>query len=166
MDCIQAYKNRWYPPAGFTLAEVIISVLIIMVLATGAMGYQYASTRDVKVSEVQAGATRIAALLLESWKGQQGDTDFDPVDIFGDTMIIQASGTGPDVPDGTSLIPLGSYEIALSSTYYYTTLSYAQQTDSEPMLLNAVVTWLRDYGQGTLSGQEASVCHSTYAVSY
>ncbi|MHC4525778.1 MAG: type IV pilus modification PilV family protein, partial [Planctomycetota bacterium] len=72
-------KRQAFPVRrGFTLVEVMISILIVMILATGAMGYQYASTRDVKVSEVQASAARIGMLLLESWKGQQGDTSFDP----------------------------------------------------------------------------------------
>ena len=152
--------------SGFTLTEVMISILIIMVLATGAMGYQYNSTRDVKISEVQAGATRIAMLLLESWKGQQGDTSFDPVGVFGGDMALQTSTVGPAAPDSVSLTLLDSYEMSLAGVYYYITLSYGQDTVAEPMVLNATVAWRRDYIQGTLHGNEQRVCYSTYVVRY
>jgi type II secretory pathway pseudopilin PulG len=155
--------------SGFTLTEVMISILVVMVLATGALGYQYGSTRDVKISEVQAGATRIAMLLLENWKGQQGNIDFDHVDALNSAITIETSTIGPDVPDNTngiSLTPLGSYQIVFSNIYYFITLSYEQETESEPMLLNATVTWRRDYSQGSLTGDEPFVRYSTYAVTY
>lgn len=161
----QAFPGR----RGFTLVEVMISILIVMILVTGAMGYQYASTRDVKVSEVQASAARIGMLLLESWKGQQGDTSFDPVDTFNSEMTIQTSTIGPDVPDGSigaPLVKLGSYEIILKNVHYYVTLSYDGASTSEPMILNATVTWRRDYGQGELEGGELFVRYSTFLVSY
>jgi prepilin-type N-terminal cleavage/methylation domain-containing protein len=156
-------------PRGFTLTEVMISILIVMVLATGAMGYQYNSTRDVKISEVQAAASRIAMLLLEGWKGQQGDTAFDPVDIFGDEMAIQTSASGPDVPDNSGGVPLtllDSYEIVVRGVNYYVTLSYEEASASEPMLLNVTVAWRRDYTQGVLEGDERFVRYSTFLVSY
>lgn len=154
---------------GFTLTEMMLSILIVMVLATGAMGYQYASTRDVKISEIQASAGRIAMLLLESWKGQQGDTDFDPVDVFNDSMTIQTSNTGPGVPENTSgsaMSLLGSYEILLSGITYYATLAYDPASAAEPMVLNATVTWRKDYSDGNLDGDELFVRFSSYLISY
>ncbi len=163
-------KRRAFPGSqGFTLTEVMISILIVMILVTGAMGYQYTSTRDVKVSEVQASAARIGMLLLESWKGQQGDTSFDPIDTFNSELTIQTSTTGPDVPDnsiGAPLVKLGSYEIILKNVHYYITLSYDAASTLEPMVLNATVTWRRDYGQGELEGDELFVRYSTFLVSY
>ena len=154
---------------GFTLTEVMISILIVMVLATGAMGYQYNSSRDVKISEVQSSAARIAMLLLEGWKGQQGDTAFDPVAAFGDEMTIQTTTLGPDAPDnsfGVPLTPLDSYEVVLRAVYYFVTLSYEEQSASEPMLLNATVAWRSDYTQGELEGDERFVRYSTFLVSH
>lgn len=174
MKCIQKHhlknKRQVFPARrGFTLTEVMISILIVMVLVTGAMGYQFASTRDVKVSEVQASAARIGLLLLESWKGQQGDPLFNPVAVFDSEMTIQTSAVGPDVPDnsiGAPLVKLGSYEIILKNVHYYVTLSYDNESASEPMLLNAAITWRRDYGQGDLTGDELFVRYSTFLVSY
>ena len=164
-------KDRQSPRRcrGFTLTEVMISILIVMVLVTGAMGYQYNSTRDVKISEVQAAASRIAMLLLEGWKGQQGNTSFDPVDVFSDELSIQTSTSGPDVPDnsgGAPLTLLDSYEIVVRGVYYYVTLSYEGASALEPMLLNVTVAWRRDYTQGELEGDERFVRYSTFLVSY
>ena len=154
---------------GFTLIEVMISVLIIMVLATGAMGYQYHSTRDVKISEVQATAARVAMLLLEAWKGQQGDTTFDPTDVFGSEMSVQTSMIGPDIPTnsmGVALTTLGSYEVVVRSVHYYVALSYEDPSALEPMLLNATIGWRNNYTQGELEGDERFVRYSTFLVSY
>jgi hypothetical protein len=108
-------------------------------------------------------------LLLEGWKGQQGDTAFDPVDIFGDEMAIQTSASGPDVPDNSGGVPLtllDSYEIVVRGVNYYVTLSYEEASASEPMLLNTTVAWRRDYTQGVLEGDERFVRYSTFLVSY
>ena len=162
-------ENRKLKIQGFTLTEVMISILIIMILATGALGYQYASARDVKISEVQAAAARIGMLLLESWKGMGGDTSFDPVDVFGSEMTIQTSMIGPEAPDNSDGLPLtklGSYEIILNNIHYYVTLSYDDASTQEPTLLSAVITWRRDYGQGDLTGDELVVRYSTFLVAY
>ena len=162
-------ENRKSACQGFTLIEVMISILIIMVLTTGAMGYQYHSTRDVKISEVQATAARLAMLLLEAWKGQQGETTFDPTDVFGSEMDVQTSMIGPDVPHnsaGAPLTTLGSYEVVVGGVHYYIALSYEDPSALEPMLLNATIGWRNNYSQGELEGTERLVRYSTFLVSY
>lgn len=154
-------------PTGFTLIEIVISILIIMVLATGAMGYQYYSVRDVNLSEVQATAVRMSMLLLEAWKGEQGDETFDPVSAFETQITISSSMTGPAVPTdkgGASLTLLGYYEIEVQGTYYYAALSWKAASSLEPKVLNVTTTWRRDYGEGELQGNELSVQYSTFYV--
>lgn len=169
MDRIETYYYGYRKQSGFTLTEVVISILIVMILATGALGYQYASTRDVKISEVQTAAGRIGMLLLEAWKGRQGDTVFDPVEVFGGELTIQTTTAGPPVPDNAGGMPLtllGTYEIVMGRVYYYVTLSYEEQTASEPVLLNATIAWKGDYSQGELEGDERFIRYSTYLISY
>jgi hypothetical protein len=108
-------------------------------------------------------------LLLEGWKGQQGNTSFDTVDVFSDELSIQTSTSDPGVPDnygGAPLTLLGSYEIVVRGVYYYVTLSYEGASASEPMLLNTTVAWRRDYAQDELEGDERFVRYSTFLVSY
>lgn len=154
---------------GFSLVEILISILIIMVLATGAMGYQFLSTRDVKISEVQVNAARLSLLFLEGWKGCAGATDFDPVSIFSGEMDIQTAAYGPAIPadtDGGSLTLLGYYEVQMNHTCYYVTLSYNPESAAEPMLLSSVICWRNDFQQGVLEGQEKTVQNATYLVTY
>ena len=153
--------------SGFTLIEIAISVLIIMVLATGAMGYQYYSVRDVRLSEIQTTAARISMLLLEGWKGDGGVSDFDPVSVFSSEITIDTSATGPTIPedgDGMSMTLLDYYEIEVEEVYYYMTLSWSAASSQEPRVLNATIAWRPDYTQGTLQGDEAFVQYSTFCV--
>ncbi len=153
----------------FTLTEVVLSILIVMVLVTGAMGYQYHSTRDVKTAEVRAGATRIAMLLLEGWKGCQGETAFDPTAVFEETVTVQTASVGPAAPDNAGGVPLttqGFYAVVLHGVHYFVTLAYETRSASEPMLLNVTVAWRRDYAAGELEGDERLVRYSTFLASY
>ena len=154
---------------GFTLVEVAISILIIMVLATGAMGYQYHSTRDVKLSEVQATASRLSMLLLEGWKGTEGASDFDPVSVFGSEITITTSSIGPDVAQnkwGWDFDLLDQYVVEMDEVVYYVTLSWNDASFFEPKVLNCVVTWRNDYTQGQLEGHEPFIQYSAYFVNY
>ncbi|MBL7214937.1 MAG: prepilin-type N-terminal cleavage/methylation domain-containing protein [Phycisphaerae bacterium] len=153
--------------SGFTLVEIAISILVIMVLVTGAMGYQYYSARDVTLSEIQATAARLSMLLLEGWKGAEGSADFDPVSAFSSEITITNSLFGPNIPEdksGMSLTLLGCYEIELERAYYYVTLSWGDASSLEPKVLNITTAWRRDYSQGTLVGDEACVRYSTFFV--
>lgn len=161
-------QDRPVRPA-FTVVEVMVSILAIMILATGALGYQFMSTRDVKIAEVQANAARMSLLFLESWKGENGVTDFDPVSVFADEMDIQTATCGPAIPTdsgGTDLTWLGYYEVRFNNVCYYVTLSYNPESESEPMLLSSVICWRRDFQQGELDGEEKTVQNATYLVAY
>lgn len=154
--------------SGFTLIEVMISILIVMVLATGVMGYQYRSSYDVKLSEIQAGAARISMMLLEGWKGDAGSLHFNPVWTFTE-IEMNYSFFGPQAPDdgsGNKLKVLGHYQVKLEDAYYYVTLSWVEATGWEPRVLNATTAWRRDYTRGFLTGDESFVRYSTFSVDY
>ncbi|MCE5185506.1 MAG: hypothetical protein LLF76_05215 [Planctomycetaceae bacterium] len=148
---------------AFTLVEVVISILIIMVLVNGVLGYQYFSTHDVRLSEVQASGARLGLLLLESWKAGGGPAGFDPVAQFGDKMKIEAIAGGPAVPDGEdAFIKQGSYGVRMANTYYFVTLSQAEANEQEPQALSVIVAWKKDYSAGDLTGEEANIPFSAF----
>ena len=66
---------------GSTLIEVVVSIVIIMVLATGVMSYQYHAVRQVRRAKAENTATQIGMLLLENWKVLGGDENFDPCEL-------------------------------------------------------------------------------------
>lgn len=151
--------------AGFSLVEVMISVLIVMVLVAGVMGYQYRSTHDVKLSEVQAAAARLSMMLLEGWKGVDGIPGFDPVSTFTE-LQIESVPSGPAVPDDAALTVLDYYEIQDEDTCYYVTLAWAEADVQQPRLLHVTTAWRRDYARGSLTGEEAAVRYSAFTVEY
>lgn len=145
----------------------MLSILIVMILVTGAMGYQYFSARDIKLAEVQTTAARLALLLLENWKGVQGDGMYDPVSTFAGQLDIQAAEDGPaaaDNADGTPLTPLGFYRVQINGVCYYLTPAWQAPSDLEPMVLNVTIAWRRDYAAGLLSGDEPFVRYSAFLV--
>lgn len=148
---------------AFTLVEVVVSILILMILVNGVLGYQYFSTRDVRLSEVQASASRLALLMLESWKGSGGAGTFDPVTQFASELNIAAIEGGPACPD-EAFTELGSYGVQMENTYFFVTLSWADASEEEPRALNAAIVWRNDYAAGTLNGTEHPVRLSCFAV--
>lgn len=152
--------------SGFSLIEVLISIFIVTVLVTGVMGYQYRSSHDARVSEIQTAAARLSMTLLEGWKGTGGAATFDPVSAYNEMEIVSALA-GPSLPDdtgGASLTVLDHYEVRFEEAYYYVTLSWAEAAAQQPKLLNIVTAWRRDYTQGSLTGDESFVCYSAFTV--
>lgn len=161
-----AASRRIRMQTAFTLIEVMLSILIVMVLVTGAMGYQYFSARDVKLAEVHTSAARLA-LLLESWKGVQGDAGFDPVSTFAGQLDIQSAQEGPPAATNTGgalLTCLGFYQVQLNGVCYYVTPAWQPPSDLEPMVLNVTIAWRRDYRPGPLTGDEPLVRYSAFLV--
>jgi prepilin-type N-terminal cleavage/methylation domain-containing protein len=152
--------------SGFSLIEVMISILIVTVLVTGVMGYQYRSSHDARLSEIQTGAARLSMALLEGWKGTGGGPTFDPVSTFSEMEIVGVLAGPPPSDDtgGASLTVLDHYAVRFEGAYYYVTLSRAEAAAQQPRLLNIVTAWRRDYTQGSLTGDESVVRYSAFTV--
>jgi len=64
--------------AAVTLIESMVAMVILSVVAVGAMGYQYYAAIHAKIASGQIVATRTAQLLLEDWKSTGGSSEYDP----------------------------------------------------------------------------------------
>lgn len=149
---------------AFTLVEIVISILILMVLVNGVLGYQYVSARDAKIAEVHTAAGRLATLMLQSWKGDGGTDDFDPVDRFRAEMDIRSSANGPDVPDAGAFTLHGSYRVRMKDVSFFITLAKATATEQHPTTLHASAAWPKDYSSASLDGTENAVKLSCYVI--
>ena len=147
-------KNRCYR-SGSTLISSLVAVAIILIALIGTSNFRYYAALDTRRATAQTEASRIALLLCESWRGIQGDLNYDPISVLSSDLIISNS-EGSESPEGFT--SLGSYLIMLGNNNeqeeneyhisYYTTLSWK---DIEPGLrmLNIIVSWAqRDTGGG------------------
>ncbi|MBN1975135.1 MAG: hypothetical protein JW787_15945 [Sedimentisphaerales bacterium] len=140
--------------SGSTLISSLIAVAIILIALIGTSNFRYHTSMDSRRATALTEASRIALLLCESWRGLQGDLDYDPITNLSSDFTI-SSDEGPSSPDGFT--SLGSYLIQLGSNNddrdeyhisYYTTLSWQ---DIQPGLraLNVNVAWAqRDTNTG------------------
>ncbi len=138
--------RSWFR-SGSTLVGSLVAVAIILIALIGTSNFRYYTALDTRRATAQTEAARIALLLCESWRGIQGDLNYDPITTYGPDLII-SSDAGPESPDdftslGSYLIKLGSSTDDQDGVYhisYYTTLSWK---DIQPGLraLNVIVSW-------------------------
>jgi hypothetical protein len=114
--------------AGVSLIDAMAAMLILSVMAVGAMGYQYYAAIHARIACAQMVATRTAQLLLEDWKSTGGSSEYDP-------SILKLGFNGPlQVPaDWSEGIP-GGLGQPLNSCVYGITV------DGLPMLV--MLNWL------------------------
>ena len=63
------------------MAEVMVSVVVVTIVALGGLSYQYHAARHARIARAQITATRTAQLLLEDWKSTGGSSQYDPEDL-------------------------------------------------------------------------------------
>jgi prepilin-type N-terminal cleavage/methylation domain-containing protein len=140
-------------PAGLTLIEIMVVVLLIAIAVLGAMGFRLYCITDAKKADVQVNATRIASMLLENWKANLGDTNYNPHDQLL-TFSSQFSITPNAVVGASNTYKI--YDQANSNgtsggIYYFVTLSQTAGTSTMPTELKASIRWNKNYGEtGTL----------------
>ena len=122
---------------GFSLLDVIIASVVLLIAILGTAAYRYHSTLDERKAAMQISAARAAQLLYESWRGVQGAATYNPTAYTWADMTISA-GSGPDVPDGFT--SLGSYAISTNDFNYTASLSW-QDVSSGLRAVNVTIAW-------------------------
>ena len=140
--------------AGFTLVEIMVTIVILVIAVLGTSAFRYSAALNVRQAEAKTTAVRIAQMLCESWRGTSEPNTFDPeiaLDLeesFGSEyaaiFAIDDTEDGPVVTEGFTLS--GHYEIEIgdpnsgAAISYWATLSWR---DVSPGLraLNVVVEW-------------------------
>ncbi|MBN2589739.1 MAG: hypothetical protein JXA96_07745 [Sedimentisphaerales bacterium] len=163
--------NMKYKRSGATLISSLIAISIILIAVIGTSNFRYYAAMDTRKATAMTEASRIALLLCESWRGLEGDLNYDPISNLGSDLIINNSEGSP-APSGFTT--LGNYLITLGtnsdrSEYnisYYTTLSWQ---DLQPGLraLNANISWAqRDTGNGGFEDADKSFSLTIYTLTY
>lgn len=126
---------------GMTLVDAMIAVTILLIGLLGTFILRYSVALDGRRAHAQSTAARIALMLCESWRGINGDENYDPATHLGSDFKVSV-GSGPDKPDDFTL--LGSYTIAFDTGTgvddYMTTLSW-KDIQTGLRALNVAVAW-------------------------
>ncbi len=138
--------RRFKAFSGLSLVEVTVTMVILIVLAMGAMGYRYHAARHARIANAQITATRIAQLLLEDWKSTGGSTDYDPTDLsLGFTSAEDSEALEKVTVEGT-VLKNNVFYIAVDSISMEIVLKWADvevDTDTGVILrrLNVIVQY-------------------------
>jgi len=143
---------------GFSLVEVMVAILILLIAVMGTSGYRYYAALDARKADMQVTAARVALMLCESWKGLKGDGNYEPTNYFGSELqlveIEDHYGTYT-LPDGFTA--LGRYQATLNNLPCYITMCW-KDVASELRALNIVVNWSQQafYNQSYNSSDDIS----------
>ena len=149
--------------AGLTLVEIMISLVIILVVVVGAMGFRYSAVMDAREADARITAARVGSMLLDAWVSRIGDTAFDPVAEFNPGIPIAVSASGPDVASGFT--ELNKYHIICDDVNYYATLSHKPTSSGQAGELTITLNWFNDYGLWSDSAVKQSIDMTTYVRS-
>jgi len=144
--------KRLKSAAGFTLVEVMVATLILLVVVLGTSGYRYYAALDARKADMRSNAARIALLLCENWRGVQGAATYDPTAYFASDLPI-ATITLPTGLVYEGFTPLGAYKVVSNGVNYYPVLLW-KDISTGFRALNIVVYWSRS-GQATTSIADA-----------
>ena len=127
----------------------MIFIVVLSIAVIGTSGYRYFATLDIRRSDNEITAGRIAMHLCESWKGQGGgDSIYNPTDDSDESGIglitIVSSALAPQEPLNFTLLKNGGYyKVVSDNRTYYVTMSYhtINSTNGNLETLNVIVTW-------------------------
>lgn len=154
---------------GASLVSTMVAVVILIIALIGTSSFRYSAALDGRKANAQTTAARIALMLCESWRGINGDVNFDPEQLHGSDLDIDVIDGVLDEASDFNL--LGSYAVVLDTNdsyniSYYATLSWK---DVQPGLraLNVVVAWAqRDRGIDGIQGVDKTFSLTIYTQTY
>ena len=148
---------------GFTLVEVMVSILVITIVVVAAMGARYLAVKQARRADAYNAASRLGLLLLEGWRSTGIHSDYDPEAKFSGQMTITDGASGPAAPTDGDFTTLGntSYHIVQDNVNYYATLAYDEPADA-PAVLHVTVGFRHQYQAGTISETDNLVRLTTY----
>jgi len=155
-----ADSHRRTRTRGFTLTEVMVSILLVTTIILAAIGTRYLAVKQARRGDAYGTAGKLGLMLLEAWRSSATPATYDPITTFAGQMTVSTSGTGPPAPTGFTT--LGRYRIVLDNVNYYPTLAYVNATTTQPAVLHVSVAFKHSYQAGTIATGDNTVRLTTY----
>ena len=154
------------------MIEAMIFIAILAIAVFGASGYRYFSTLDIRRSDNEITAGRIASQLCESWKGVGGgDSNYSPVNDTGIGLNISTTSSALAIPPPANftLIQNGGYYKIISdnNSIYYATMSYRTISSANGNLetLNVIISWSSNPSNSSVTTRK-SLCLSDLLITH
>lgn len=129
---------------GFTLVEIMVAIVILMVAVIGTSNFRYYAAADARKAGAHIMVARIGLLLCENWRGVLGDETYDPVASFGSDLDITKSlyvtEAEEEEYESDGFTFLGRYEIVVNNVNYYAILTW-KDVDTELRALSVTIAW-------------------------
>jgi len=126
----------------------MVFTVILVIAVIGTSGYRYFASMDIRRSDSEITAGRIASQLCQSWKGIGGGAStYNPTTDTGIGLDIESasSALAPQVPLNFTLLTNGGYyKVDSEDRTYYVTMSYytiVNHPDPNLETLNVIVSW-------------------------
>ena len=132
---------------AISIIEIMIFIVVLSIAVIGTSGYRYFAATDIRRSDSEITAGRIASQLCESWKGiGGGDSNYNPIKDPGIGLDINSvsSTLAPQEPLTFTLLKDGGYyKVVSDNRTYYVTMSYhtINSTNGNLETLNVIVSW-------------------------
>ena len=134
---------------AISIIEIMIFIAVLTIAVIGTSGYRYFAAMDIRRSDNEITAGRIASQLCESWKGVGGGvSNYNPINDpnIGLDITAASSTLAPEKPDSFTLLTNGGYYKVVSDgrTYYATMSHYATNSSDgkfQLQTLSIIVGW-------------------------
>ena len=138
---MKKYERRFC--SALSIIEVMVFVVIISIAVIGVSGYRYFTTLEIRRSDCELTAGRIASLFCESWKGLGGVPAYNPisdVNNLGIGLSITEESHTMTPPAPLNFTALGYYRVVSDNHTYFVTMSYFN-INTSLLALNVGVAW-------------------------
>jgi len=134
---------------AISIIEIMIFIAVLTIAVIGTSGYRYFAAMDIRRSDNEITAGRIASQLCESWKGVGGGESktYNPTTDtgIGLDIVSTSSALAPEKPLNFTLLTNGGhYKVDSEDRTYYVTMSYytiVNPPDPNLQTLNVIVSW-------------------------
>ena len=144
-------RKKMSRQSGFSLLELIIAIIILGIVAVGSLHYHFYAAQQIRTTKAEQTAMRTAQLLLEDWKSNGGDSNYNPQELEMGFTSFDTDAYMVTIDDLPMTVKLFCSDVD-TDTVSSVTLRKIQ----------ALVRWRSDYGMGTVTLDDPMYVMTTY----
>jgi len=148
---ISQYPKKKVCPSGFSLLELIVAIIILAIVATGSLHYHFYATQQIRTTKAEQTAMRTAQLLLEDWKSNGGNENYDPEELQLGFVAVEKDRYTVTID-----------ELPMSVNLLWSDLDTDPVTNVTLRKIQALIRWRRDYSQSAIQSNDPVYAMTTY----